>query len=156
MKEVKMAEILSKPLALSKEIVERDLPVDEALKAFEESGLLNEYKGPFMSGVQASYIFNDTITVNCFDESKQPDGTYLITYMRKYIDDYKMSLYVQVLTSALKRKLKYHCFKNGTKIKIKGKLDMYISGPISFTDGNDVIPTRTANVGVAVTIIDFL
>ena len=156
MKEVKLAEVLSVPLKFSKKILDNKLPVREALRALEESGVTSEYKGPFMSGVTASCILNDTITVNCFQETKQPDGTYLITYVYKYIEEYSLALHIRVLTSAIKRKLKYHKYDDGAKVKIKGNLDMYISGPISFDSDDDFLPDKMANIGVAITIIDFL
>lgn len=156
MKEVKLAEVLSVPLKFSKKILENKLPLSEALKALDESGVISEYKGPFMSDVKASCVLNDIITVNYYQESKQPDGTYLITYVYKYFEEYKLALHVRVLTSALKRKLKYHKYDCGTQLKIKGDLDMCVSGQICFDSDDDFSPDKMANIGVAITIIDFL
>ncbi len=155
-KEVTLAQALSLPIAISENILDKNLPIDETLKTVEKEGLLNEFKGPYCSGVKASYIFNDTITVQHFNEGKQPDGTYLITYVYKYIDKYKMSVYVRVLTSGIKRTLKYHRYPSGTKLKIKGDLDMYVCGPLCFDGDSHSVPDKMANVAVTITIIDIL
>ena len=79
MKEVKLAEVLSVPLKFSKKILDNKLPVREAVRALEESGVTSEYKGPFMSGVTASCILNDTITVNLpFISDVMPSMTLLL------------------------------------------------------------------------------
>lgn len=78
-KEVTLAKVLSLPVALSKRIIEKNLPIKESLQMVEEEGFLKEYKGPFTSGVKALCSFNDVITVNCFEEAKQPG--YLFDYI---------------------------------------------------------------------------
>lgn len=66
-----------------------------------------------------------------------------------------MSLYVRVLTSGIKRKLKYHSYENGTEIKLKGDLDVFVDGPMSFLDEADG-SMKVANIAVVITIIDIL
>lgn len=155
-KEVALVSLLSLPFSLAKNSMEKDLPIDDVLKMAEAEGLFDEYKGPFCSDIEASCVFNDTITVNCFEESKQPDGTYLITYVYKYIEEYKISLCVRVLTSALKKNLKYREFDNGTKLKIKGDLNMFVSGPMLFSGLKDSEENKSSLMSVVVTIIDIL
>ncbi len=150
--ELTLRETLEKPIAFAKMIQEQNLSQAEISRALSKTELFDAYKGPFCAGTRANYMFNDTIKVTSFKEEKQPEGNYLITYNLSHYPSCNLGVYIRVLTSPLKRRLKYRHFSYGHRLNLKGQLDLLVCGPMVF-GSNSENPTAVS-LAVAITVID--
>ncbi len=150
--ELTMRQVLEKPIAFAKMIAEKNMSQAEISKALSDTELFDPYKGPFCAGTRANYMFNDTIKVTSFKEEKLPEGTYLITYNLSHYSSCNLGVYIRVLTTRLKRHLKYRHFAYGHRLKLKGQLDLLVSGPMVF-GANSENPTAVT-LAAAITVID--
>ncbi len=154
MKELTLAQVLALPINLAKELNAQQLTAIEINKILSESDMFCEFKGPFMSDVKAKYKFCDTVSVEHYEETQQPDGTWLISLNAAVLPDSNISVYIRVLTSSVKKALKYNACEKKGSVKLKGDLDLYVSGPTLFdSEGCEPKPVTLA---VVITVIDFL
>lgn len=150
--ELTLREVLEKPIAFAEMIQKQNMRPAEISRALSETELFDPYKGPFHAGIHANYTFNDTIKVTSFKEDKQPEGSYLITYNLSHYPGCNLGVYVRVLTSRMKRFLKYRHFPHGHRLKLKGQLDMLVTGPMVF--GSHSENPTAVSLAVAITVID--
>lgn len=156
-KPITLAQALATPLKMAKlidSLMEAGASNAEITAAVKDNAAFQELAGPLSSDRKSSYTLKDDITVDYYDVVEKPDGTYLVTLKHKYLEEYKVGLYVRVLTRGLKQKMKYNSSILNKRITVKGDLDVMVIPNMVFTteDGR----TLPARLGIAVTIIDLI